>query len=503
MPVNRVAPAIKEHRWAICLLPVLLWWRFYQIGELALPAWVDSVHHALLVRILLEQGWLPTTWGPYLPETPFYYHFGFHVTAAIWAWATGQSGADLGRAVLMVGQFWQVALALAIYILGHTMWHSRAKALAVMLLVGFVSTMPAYYATWGRYTLLAGLTLMILAMSAALAGRKILLALLIVGTAVTHHYALFLLAIYLLIVWLVIPVRRHAVVAGGLLGLLLAAPWLWRVLTWGRHYALAPSLLPGGNAGSNGATANTVIEMLGPLHNYALIGIGIIGMVGLATCIFQDSDAENERLWPLLGLAFALIGLMGPWSIGPFRPDHAAIVFFLPIIFFATEAIWQLQRPLWIGLAVGLCILCGLVSTRTIIRPDSVLATETDVAAMHWIDEHIPTDAAFLIDVQPWLGLWRGADGGWWIMPLTGRRTALPPAAYGWGAPDAVYTINQRAQLIQNVEQDRSAAYCQRLTGLMQQLDVAYYYTHSERPLACGNLQALYQADGLYIYAQK
>ncbi len=53
-------------------------WRLYQVHDLVLPVWVDSVHHTLLVRKIIEYGGLPPDWLPYLP-VPMYYHFGFHV----------------------------------------------------------------------------------------------------------------------------------------------------------------------------------------------------------------------------------------------------------------------------------------------------------------------------------------------------------------------------------------------------------------------------------------
>jgi hypothetical protein len=50
---------------AICGL--ILVWRMVQAQNLALPPWVDSVHHVLIVRAILEYGGLPETLEPYLP----------------------------------------------------------------------------------------------------------------------------------------------------------------------------------------------------------------------------------------------------------------------------------------------------------------------------------------------------------------------------------------------------------------------------------------------------
>src|SRR5512140_1368437 len=149
---------------ALAALLLLVAWRLYQARTLALPAWVDSVHHTLLVRIILERGGLPPDWSPYL-AVPFYYHFGFQLAAACFAaWAQ----LDPPQAVLIFGQVMNALVALSVYRLGKALgWDWRRAGLAG-LLVGFFFTMPAYYLTWGRYTLLAGLVVLPLGMAAAL-----------------------------------------------------------------------------------------------------------------------------------------------------------------------------------------------------------------------------------------------------------------------------------------------------------------------------------------------
>src|SRR5688572_28604170 len=64
--VRKINAQILRHRWAWVLFVLILAWRLFQVRTLALPAWVDSVHHTLLLRILLEQGQIPDTWAPYL-----------------------------------------------------------------------------------------------------------------------------------------------------------------------------------------------------------------------------------------------------------------------------------------------------------------------------------------------------------------------------------------------------------------------------------------------------
>jgi hypothetical protein len=493
-PPGNGGAGIRQHLWAAVLCALILAWRLFQIRDLALPAWVDSVHHTLLVRILLEQGRVPTNWGPYLPQVPFYYHFGFHLSAAVFA---GLSGLNLGQAMLLVGQAWQAVLALGVYALGWTLWQERQKALIAMLLVGFVSQMPAYYVTWGRYTLLAGLALMTLAMTAALSGRRVSLALLVAATAITHHYALFLLALFLALLLLTAVENRRQVLVGGLGGALLASPWLWRVLTRGQRLVRLET-----GEGSLDYQADYLWYLMGPRRNYVLLALALMGVVILLSRLLRDPAPGRAGGFALLGWSFTLMGLMGPYHVGPFRPDHAAIVLFLPVVLLATETLWRLQWPVAIwGLALILA-LWGAWETKDIVNPNTVLAGGDDVTALEWLDDELPPEAVFLIDVTPWLGSWRGVDGGWWIMPLTGRQTVLPPVVYGWGKLDVIEPINALARRTHALAQtSEGAEYCQELLRLMQEANATHYYTRSQRPEACPEVQPVYRGqDGPTIY---
>lgn len=487
----------RLHEWlsVSALLLLATFWRFYQVRPLVLPAWVDAVHHTLLVRILLEQGWLPTTWAPYLPQTPFYYHFGFHVTAALLARATGMTGLALGQAVLMTGQLWQVLLVLAIYWLARTLLIEHEPAFLAALLVTFVAEMPAFYASWGRYPLLAGATLLIFAMAAATTRRWPLLTLLIALTALTHYYALFLLILFLAISWLWHPRQRLPLWLSGTAAAVLVSPWLWRVWTLGHQWGgIATALDEDGNR------ARYLLGLLGPWHNYGLLLLAGIGYGLMLRALYQRADVA--RHWGPLSLwTFCLLFLLGPWAVQPFRSDHAALLLFIPAVLFAALALTAFKRPYYRWTILLLLVLWGMIATRNLIRPDTMLADAGDVAALHWLDSNTAPDAKFLIDGAPWFGLWRGIDGGWWITPLTGRATVLPPLAYAWSVPPIIanYTA-PTAQLAALADTD-PAQYCQALPLLMQTVAATYYYTDAVQPQACNMLRLVYQnASGVHLY---
>ena len=483
--------SFQRHWPAVILIGIILAWRFFQIRSLALPAWVDSVHHALLVRILLEQGALPLTWEPYLPQVPFYYHFGFHLTAALFA---KSSGVSVGQAVLIVGQIWQALLALAVYLLAYTLWQSPKKALTATILVSFVSQMPGYYTTWGRYTLVAGLTLMIFAMAAALAKRRVGLAILVAATAFTHYYAFLLLCLFLLITMLAVPTKRYAVLTGWAGGVLLASPWLWNVFVQVNRRSL---VYVQAGADSVGYSTDYLWYLLGPSRNYVLLFLSALGAAIIAAHMVKSHSLRTANAAPVLCWSLVIIALIGPWRFGPFRPDHhAALVLFLPVALFATEAVWRLPRSALIWGMVLMLTLWGGWETKNIINPATVLANENDVAALEWIEANTAPDANFLIDVAPWSAQWRGADGGWWITPYTGRQTVLPPAAYGWGQPETVQHIRATAARIYALSWVEQTTYCDELIALMLESAATHYYTRSRLLGRCPTLQPVYQGRG-------
>jgi len=142
----------------------LIAWRLYQAVELVLPPWVDSLHHVLIVRKIIETGGLPIDLSPYLP-VPFYYHFAFHSFTAEFS-VLSQLSPD--QAVLILGQMLNAAIGLSVYTLGRALFKDWRPAVLAGLLTAFFTQMPAYYLTWGRYTLLTGLVIMPLAMAVAI-----------------------------------------------------------------------------------------------------------------------------------------------------------------------------------------------------------------------------------------------------------------------------------------------------------------------------------------------
>lgn len=223
----------------------------WQAKGLALPAWVDSLHHSLIIRKMVEAGGLTSTLEPYLPG-PFYYHYAVHSAAAL---VSAISGTPPAETLLWLGQIISAGVSLSMYSLVKASTKDWRPAALAALLAAFATKMPGYYLSWGRYTLLSGMFLLPLAMAEAVRlanGEKTrrsapLLAVLTAGTLLSHYLAAVLLALFLLVLALTLlarNIRRKsgnwqpllALTGSALVGLGLVSRWYWRVFRYARGW---------------------------------------------------------------------------------------------------------------------------------------------------------------------------------------------------------------------------------------------------------------------------
>jgi hypothetical protein len=517
----------QPFRWveALPLLAFLaiLVFRFYQARELALPPWVDSVHHALLIRIFTATGGLPRTLDPYLP-VPLFYHVGLHINAAVIGFFAKLEPA---QTLLYFGQLLNAGVSLAIYRLVMAIWTDRRRAIVAMLLTGFVFQMPGYYLTWGRYTLLAGIFLITIAMAAVLEGhharfdkaRRMRIVILTTGLLLTHYYAVLIWAIFLIVYvlgrslrnWRFMrePVFRKLLVSVGW-GTLIALPWLIHVIQLTARYFDIEIVSPTQSIDEaySGGYLDYLVFLLGPYRSHVVHGLGLLGLGLLGW-------KQKVRPFTLFIVVFGLFSL--PWGINlaPFRPDHGVILAFLPGAIFLADLLVspmdiQTIKPVRYGLkmlfslAFGALVIWGMVETRSIINPVTILADDGDLRAMEWIEKNTEETDKFLINTVGWQqGAYRGADGGWWIMPLTGRQTSLPPAIYFSGDLEyvlALHSLSARVQSIRTCDDE--------FRRVLRDTEAAYVYLRLDKGdmkpsefISCESLEVVYLSDGVYIFS--
>jgi hypothetical protein len=147
-----------KNRWPdLALVAVILLVAARRLSVLAwldAPSWGDSVQHAVIAQLLVDNGGLFSSWLPYAQYGSLTVHFGFHTAVAAYQWLTGN---PVAWATLVTGQLLNILaivalIPLALRVAGGNRWAAAAAVLAA----GLLSPMPTVYVNWGRYAQLAG-----------------------------------------------------------------------------------------------------------------------------------------------------------------------------------------------------------------------------------------------------------------------------------------------------------------------------------------------------------
>jgi hypothetical protein len=197
------------------------------------------------------------------------------------------------------------------------------------------------------------------------------------------------------------------------------------------------------------------------------------------------------------------------------------IMLFMPVSILAGYSIdqgvgllhWIIERLLHgkgitiIYAALGFAMLAGALSGSQkiipIINPNTLLFRQADRPAMIWIDHNIPQNAIILINPFLWgYGFFAGADGGYWITPMTGRNTMPPTLLYASGPRSTIQQVNRVAKETLDLAKDPS-----RLVAMLKEENIQYVYIGrrggalSPKLLdESGLFRALYQKDGVWIF---
>ena len=509
--------------------------RLVMIRDMAGPAWVDGIHHALITRLMLAQGSLPQSFAPFFDLTPTDYHPGYHVGLAAFTWL---SGSNLMQAMLVYGQFLNALAVPAVYLFTKSLTRSRSAALAAALFCGFCTPMPAYYTSWSRYTQLAGLLVFPVILAginrvlgkdsaaskisvAAGPGRKLLSAIwqtvpiwVAAAGLVLVHYRVAAFCALLMLAWfgfqtwqdaeLSIPWRRSiglALVSAFFAGLA-ALPWLLPLVS--------QTIL-------KQKTASTPPVWFNDFSwHYLTTGLGQPVMALAAMSIVFGLLAQKRFTWVLLAWIASLVVLANPGPIGlpPVFSNNITmeITLFLPICALAGDAVslsieaaaglgWRWYRFALPSMALVVAFL-GAQQIMPILNEGTMLVRQADIPALAWAGNNLPENS--LVATNPFLwgyGSYAGADGGYWLAPGSGIRSIpLPVAA---NASMAGYAENNRVSLAltqfgNNPEQ---------LAKLLRKEGIAYVFSGQRGgPISPTALAAspafktLYHQDSVWIF---
>lgn len=482
------------------ILTVGLIVRLVAIRDLCFPAWIDSAQHVLLSRIIAESGKVPTSYQPYLEVRDATYHFGFQSSVAIFAWLSGKS---LTQATLVLGQIFNLAMGLQVYLFARWLTARPRTAFIAALIVTLLSTMPAYYVSWGSYTQLSGLLILPVATVLTMEAIKwrdwraaVISGFIASGLILTHYHAFMFYVCLVVIGWLFLRAGElksfHSRVydIGWLVGIWLLAfilimPWIARVVTnlWLVAVDHWMDTYQGG--------AGTIVPLELNLE-YLVVGFDryllVLGLLGGAIALIERRWFAGALLaWMVAIYIIAKPSLLG-LPFGDFIPSYSILIsWFMPLAIlcgslwddFSTRWITKLGKKMqflaYTGAALVLAVLsyAGIYKQVTIVNPNTVMALQSDQEALNWIDAHIPPGSRFLINAQRWTSstLYVGTDGGYWITPLTHSTSTTPPALYIFGGLDVYRHILQSNRHVETVVSNP-----EELRDLLRSEGVDYIY---------------------------
>jgi len=500
----------------LAALSGLIYLRFSQASALVVGPWVDSVAHTYWVQLMVEAGGVPRYLLPGMPGA-FAPWLTFEMLAAAF---TALVKEPPSTGVLWTNLLLSTLVPLSLYRLGRALWADWKPAALAALLSAFAFTFPAYLLGWGRSTLLTLFVLFPLAAAEIVRIRRVpyrggefwksfvLLMILGMGAFLSDPAALPLMVLMLTASYLArfispppdrkVPILESHALAAVALAYLLVLPYL--------RWVQANTFVPSASVAQTGLEplAGLTFFIATPLDT-VLVALAVFGLVLL---IIQRRSQELVIL-TLLMVLLCLPALSSAF----FSRGELRLALSLPAALLAGFFLVEGARFIGIGThrVVGYLILSveaaafvlwGLSTGANLYPPAVILADQADMQALDWIKDFTSPGARFLNQPAPWQsGIFRGVDGGYWILNETGRGQLIPPPQYPSGGEVYQSRINGWA---------RSAI---SLTGcnkdfweLMAQANLQYVYLKEGsgvlRPsnlAGCKGLLTVYERNGITI----
>jgi len=507
-----------SHLVLLLILFLALAVRLLAVRDLAFPPWVDSSRHALITAVMAESGQAMPDYEPYLEIDRFPYHFGFHTLSAGLSQMIGPSLPDL---LLILGQLINALIPLAAFGGVYIMVRRSGVALLAAFLIAIPFFFPAYYATWGRMTQLTAM--LVLAAALAMTWQLIrgsrrwrkswwIVSILVAGLFLIHFRVFLFYLLFAALIWFISRGRHGRWLAlAGLLTFVLVTPHAIRLFP---ETGLA---IGGGSiAGYNDFPFGYVT--VGWERKFLLAGA-----VSVLLAVFA---AFRGKSWAWLPLSLAawsgmVVVLLSGQRLGLpelrlLNLNSAYISAFLPLSIILAVAAGQVWRWLsqWRYLRLGGAIIAGAFLAAALIfgvgqqisvlNPVTILAWPQDLVGLEWLEENIDDSSLVAVNSWQWLGqTWTGADGGAWILPLTGISSKTPPADYIYNRSLAqdVKAFNRHVQSVGDWSDPAAADW-------LGEQGVSYLYvgakggTFDPGILAKNpSLQMVFARDGVFIFA--
>ena len=178
--------------------------RLIFVQGLLVPPYADSVTHLQIVLDLMNPDRPPQAYYWLTLDLEHSYHAGFHALAA---WLSNTTNIEPAQAILLLGQYFQALVVLAIYPIGYLLFKNSLAAWGVMCISGLLLPVPAYASNWGKYPAIAsmiGISFVLSMVLIRFANKKnssskfwVIGALALLATTALHSRSLFAVMVFL------------------------------------------------------------------------------------------------------------------------------------------------------------------------------------------------------------------------------------------------------------------------------------------------------------------
>ncbi|MFQ5762265.1 MAG: DUF6541 family protein, partial [Candidatus Bathyarchaeia archaeon] len=444
--------------WSLALLSLFLavfFLRWLPLNSSTVILGIDTNHHVIITDLVLRNGAIPSDYEPYWGLSSFTYHFGFHANAAAFSLL---SGLPPHEAVSVLGLYLIALAPLSVFVLTATLFKSEQAALIAAVITGLVSVFPAFYLNWGRFTQLAAVVVVPLAMALLVDLHRsnpqrstLIAASLLVAGAFLVHYVMFVFLLYGVLALLAArlvetkslkevwsSIRRLIPVA--VLAFVLVLPWLVTLL--GSHLVGQVFTRDPGPP-----QLFSLVRIEEPLAYTSSLWIPVLALIGFGfLALFRKVEFTFLSVWSGLGLLFSNPHYVpGPLSGLLSTVTWVTIMFVFGSIFIAyipAMGLAFVAHHRWLGrslfaLTVGMTVLLGTLGTGFISTEGYEAVHPQDLQAYDWIEENIPGEAVFAtnVNIDLFVETVQSVDGGIWITYFTGRKQLAPILIYALESP--------------------------------------------------------------------
>ena len=415
---------VRETRWPLLVVGtvaflLLLLLRLAFLRGLVAPPYSDSAWHYLLTTRLLDSA-VPLN----AVTSGSYYHLGFHVLTS---WLATLTRLDLLTLLPLTAQVLLAVLPLPVYSLALTLTGQPNAARLSAFSAALLWSMPAFSANWGKYPAIAGIVLLpavcaVVLLLSKLKGKWglpiITTAFLLLAVTWFHSRVLILLACAgaAVLVTTFLLKRTPQLLLRIFGGLILIGCAIL--------YITAPSLY----AIYNGRYLLPIIGVL-ILLPFALFhqprltsGVAVFTLFMLGCSFISIPAWLRLTAQSLLDRQFLAMSLFLPLSI---------------LVGIGASALLRLAKKTWLKTSVWLILVLWIIFSAfnsNTYTPDPCcnFVTPSDLAAIDWMKDDLPSDAVvYIAAIKKEDGL-IGSDAGVWVTPLSGFSSQLLPYDYAW-----------------------------------------------------------------------